>query len=606
MAEQIKVNIIQANGETSVYWTLPGKTVQQILEMAGLETNGSCGGQKNCGKCRVRAEGGVSPLEENEQHLLMPEEIRTGERLACFCTVNGDATIYLDLMMPDYTVKKLISKYKPDPHNHGGVEYKSFFIPGRQQEMGAPLLDRLQEALPEYKFDLDLDNLNELHKVDRPGRPALELHALVFNRQTVCAVEREKNAILGLALDLGTTSLFAALIDLENGEVLTTASQSNMQRIYGQDMISRLTYAMEQTDGAASLHKIMINNINAMIDDMISQIGQSSDRIYKLCAVGNPIMLHFFLSLATDGFNSAPFSGLFSASLEIPAVQLALRVNRLARLIIPPQLGGFVGADMTACLITLQKCFDTAFLLCDIGTNNEIAVCNKGEIWVCSTAAGPALEGGALSCGMRAGSGAIERFRLDEKKLEYQVIGSTGAKGICGSGAIDLLAVLLANDCISREGTFTGHAEEYFTLREGTDGQEIILLDQADTVTNTPLVFTQEDIRQMQLAKGAIRTGIDILMKKARLQPSALDKIYIAGSFGSYLDAENLVKIGLLPAVKRERIKNIGNAAAEGAMISLISNAGLAKADQIKKKVHHVELANQSDFQERFLQNLNF
>jgi uncharacterized 2Fe-2S/4Fe-4S cluster protein (DUF4445 family) len=606
MAEQIKVKIVQADGEDFFYWTLPGKTVQQILEMAGMESGGSCGGQRNCGKCKVRVEGGGSSLEENEQHLLMPEEIRTGERLACYCTVTDDATIYLDLMAPDYTVKKRVRHYKPDPRNHSGVEYKSFFIPGQQPETGVPLLDRLQEALPEYRFELGLDNLNELHKLDRPGRPALELHALVFNQQTVYSVEREKKATLGLALDLGTTSLFAALLDLESGEALATASQSNMQRIYGQDMVSRLTYAREQADGALSLHKIMINNINAMIDDMVGQIGQSAERIYKICAVGNPVMLHFFLGLTTDGFNAAPFSGIFSTSLKISAAQLELHVNRLAKLIIPPQLGGFVGADMTACLITLQKCFDTAFLLCDIGTNGEIAVCNKGEIWTSSAAAGPALEGGALRCGMRAGAGAIERFCLQDKKLAYQVIGSTAAKGICGSGAVDLLALLLANDCISREGTFTERAGEFFTIQEGHDGQEIILLDQADTVTGNPLVFTQEDIRQMQLAKAAIRTGIDILMKKAHLQPSALEKVYIAGSFGSYLDADNLLEIGLLPAVKRERIKNIGNAAAEGAMITLLSNTGLADADRIRKKVHHVELANQPDFQERFLQNLNF
>ncbi|NLV21378.1 MAG: DUF4445 domain-containing protein [Syntrophomonadaceae bacterium] len=605
MAEQIKVKIVPAEGETSIYWTLPGKTVQQVLEMAGLESGGSCGGKKNCGKCKVRAEGGVSPLEENEQQLLMPEEIRSGERLACYCTITDDTTIYLDLMAPDYTVKKRVIKYKPGQYTRSGVEYKTFFIPGQQQELGLPLFDRLQAALPEYKFELSPDNLNELHKIDRPGRPALELHALVYGR-TVYRVEREKKAALALALDLGTTSLFAALLDLESGEVLATASQSNMQRIYGQDMVSRLAYAKEQRDGEISLHKIMINNINAMIDDMVSQIGQTADRIYKLCAVGNPVMLHFFLGLKTDGFNAAPFSGLFSTSLEIPAAPLELRVNPLARLLIPPQLGGFVGADMTACLITLQNCFNTTFLLCDVGTNSEIVVCNQGEIWTSSAAAGPALEGGALNCGMRAAAGAIERFRINNEKLEYQVIGGTATKGICGSGVVDLLAVLLANDCINQEGTFTARAEEYFPLREGNYGQEIVLLDQAETATNTPLIFTQEDVRQIQLAKGAIRTAIDILMKKARLKPSELKNIFIAGAFGSYLDAENLIKIGLLPAVKREKIKNIGNAAAEGAMITLTSNTGMADADQIKKKVHHVELANQPDFQEKFLQNLNF
>jgi uncharacterized 2Fe-2S/4Fe-4S cluster protein (DUF4445 family) len=606
MADQIKVKIVPAEGESSLYWTLPGKNVQQILEMAGFESGGSCGGQKNCGKCKVRVEGGISLLEENEQQLLMPEEIKNGERLACYCTVQDDATIYLDLMAAEHLAKKKITRYRPGHPKHSGVDYRSFFIPGQQTEMSVPLLDRMQIALPEYKFELTPDNLNELYKIDRPGRPALELHALLFDKQTVYSVEKEKKAVLGLALDLGTTSLFAALLDLESGEVLATASQSNMQRIYGQDMVSRLAYVQEQPDGALSLHKIIINNVNAMIDDMVSQSGQTGDRIFKICAVGNPVMLHFFLGLATDGFCSAPFSGLFSTSLEIPAASLELRVSHLARLMIPPQLGGFVGADMTACLISLQNCFNSAFLLCDIGTNSEIAVCSPGGIWTSSAAAGPALEGGALSCGMRAGAGAIERFRLNHEKLIYQVIGNTVPKGICGSGAIDLLAILVENDCINQEGTLTARAEDFFILREGDHGQEIVLLDQASTDGSAPLIFTQEDIRQLQLAKGAIRTAIDILLKKARLKPSDLENIYIAGAFGSYLDAGNLIKIGLLPEIMKERIKNIGNAAAEGAMITLAEDDGMAVAEKIKNKVHHVELANQPDFQKEFLRNLNF
>lgn len=605
MTEQSKIKIVAPEGETSVYWALPGKTVQQVLEMAGLESGGSCGGQKTCGKCKVRVEGGVSPLEENEQRLLMPEEIKSGLRLACHCIISSDAVIYLDLVAADYCVKSRLSQYKPAQHLRSGVEYKSFFIPGQLAEKALPLFDRIQAALPEYKFELTPGNLNQLHKLDRPGRPALELHALICG-QTIYHVQRENKPALGVALDLGTTSLFAALLDLEKGEVLATVSQSNMQRIYGQDMVSRLAYAQEQTDGAVSLHKIMINNINAMIDDMIGSSGQSADDIYKLCAVGNPVMLHFFLGLTTEGFNAAPFSGLFSTSLEISAAQLELNVNPRARLLIPPQLGGFVGADMTACLLTMQEGFNKTFLLCDIGTNSEIALYNQGEIWTSSAAAGPALEGGALNCGMRAAAGAIERFKITQEELQYQVIGKAAPKGICGSGVIDLLAELLANDYINQEGTFTPQAGDYFTCREGNQGQEIVLLDQVETATNTPLIFTQEDVRQIQLAKGAIRTAIDILLEKARLKPAELENIYIAGAFGSYLDAENLIKIGLLPPVKREKIRNIGNAAAEGAIITLLSDTAMAEADQIKKKVHHVELANQPDFQERFLHNLNF
>ncbi|HWQ74426.1 MAG TPA: ASKHA domain-containing protein [Syntrophomonas sp.] len=605
MTEQIKVKIVQADGEAAVYWTLPGKTIQQVLEMAGLEAGGSCGGKKTCGKCKVRAKGGVSPLEENEQQFLMPEEIRSGERLACYCTIYDDAVVHLDLMATEPAVKKKITRYKSEKHTSSGVEYKSFFIPGRQPDANLPLYDRMQDALPGYRLELGLDNLNALHKLDRPGRPTLELHALIIDG-CVHQIERNKNAALGVALDLGTTSLFGALLDLESGEVMATASQSNMQRIYGQDMVARLAYAQEHEDGAFSLHTIMINNVNAMIDDMCSQTGLSADRIYKLSAVGNPVMLHFFTGLSTEGFNAAPFGGLFAASLEIGAAQLQLKVNSLARLMIPPQLGGFVGADLTACLITLQNSFNSSFLLCDIGTNSEIAVCSQGEIWVSSAAAGPALEGGALSCGMRAGVGAIERFRLNGLSLEYQVIGGTAPKGICGSGAVDLLAVLLESGCINRNGIFTARAEEYFRVRTGKNGQEIILPEGNEASAIAPLTFTQEDVRQLQLAKGAIRTAIDALLKKARLQPAQLERIYLAGAFGSYLDAENLIKIGLLPEVKAERIKNIGNAAAEGAMITLISAAGRAAADQIKQKVQHVELANQPNFQEKFLENLNF
>ncbi len=604
MAEQSKVKIITAEGEPSFYWTLPGKTLQQVLEMAGFESGGSCGGQKNCGKCKVRAEGGISLLDEKEQQLLMPEEIRNGVRLACYCWVIDEATIYLDLMAPEHTVEKKLTRYRPVQPKHSGVEYRSFFIPGQQAELSVPLLDRMQMALPEFEFELTPENLNELQKIDRPGRPTLELHALLLN-QRVHHVEKEKKAILGLALDLGTTSLFASLLDLQSGQVLTTASQSNMQRIYGQDMITRLAYAQKHKDGALSLHKIMINNVNAMIDNMVVQIGQTSEQIFKISAVGNPVMLHFFLGLATDGFYAAPFSGVFSSALQIPAAWLQLQVNPRASLVIPPQLGGFVGADMTACLLTMQNALQSTFLLCDIGTNSEIAVGSSGRIWTSSAAAGPALEGGALQCGMRAGAGAIERFSFDNDRLTYQVIGNTTPKGICGSGAIDLLAILWENDCINQEGTFTARAEELFSCRSGTWGQEIILLDQADTGAAS-LIFTQEDIRQLQLAKGAIRTAIDILMKQARLVPSDLEYIYIAGAFGSYLDAYNLLKIGLLPPVKRERIKNIGNAAAEGAMITLIGNDGMAVAQQIKNKVHPVDLANQPDFQKEFLGNLNF
>lgn len=606
MSEQYKVKVIEANAGEHSFWTLAGKNVYQILEMMGLDAGGSCAGKGTCGKCKVRIHGAVSDMEVEEQEYLMPEEIRQGVRLACYCTVRGDITVNLDILPTEYTAKNRVLKYKPGLTGQSGVAYKHIFIPGRQNDQAIPLYDRIQAALPEYTIDLSPDNLNALNRIDRPGRPTLELYAVIFDQKELRLVERAQEGLYGLALDLGTTSLFAALLDLETGSVLAMSSQTNMQRVYGEDIISRLTYSLEHADAAEALHKVLINNLNAMIDDMLRESGLPARRIFKLSVVGNPVMLHFFLGLDASGLGSAPYIGLFSASLQTNARDIGLNVSPLANVMVLPQLGGFVGADTTACLLTLTNCFQSTFLLIDIGTNGEIVLGHKGKMWACSAAAGPAFEGGALSSGMRAGPGAIEHFYIQDKKLDFRAIGEGPVRGICGSGIIDLLAVLLAAECIHKDGSFTPTITEYFPVREGSRGQEIVLIATEDSFTAAPIVLNQEDIRQVQLAKGAIRTAIDFLLRQARLKPADLEHIYLAGAFGSYLDSESLIRIGLLPAVDSAKVKNIGNAAAEGAMMALMSVDSLREAVRIKDKAAYIELADQADFQDVFLNNLNF
>lgn len=606
MPDQVRVKVFQADGSEDHCWTLPGKSIYQILELMGLDAGGTCPGTGQCGKCKVRVEGQVKPMDATEQAFLMPEEIRNGDRLACYCKIQGEASIYLDLVPSDYNVKHRVLKYKPPADIKSGAAYKTIFITGRQTDSYIPLYDRIQATLPACQLKLSMQNLNDLHKLDRPGRPTLELQALILNEQEVCLVERKRAAILGLALDLGTTSLFASLLNLETGEVLAMASQSNMQRIHGQDIISRLSYVLEHPDGAEALQKILLNNINAMIADLCSQTTYPEERIYKITVVGNPVMLHFFLGLDTAGFCAAPYTGLFSSALEMNAAPIGLQVNPLAKLLVLPQIGGFVGADTTACLLTLSKCFKSTFLLCDIGTNGEIVVCSKGKMWACSAAAGPALEGGALSSGMRAGPGAIEHFSINNKKIEYEVIGGDLPKGMCGSAVIDLLAILLELDGISRDGILQPTAAEHFQLCEDSRGQEIKIVAAETASGNTAIVLNQEDIRQIQLAKGAIRTAIDLLLKEAGLKAADLERIYLAGSFGTYLDAGNLIKIGLLPDIQRDKVINIGNAAAEGAMMALVSKDCLGETMRIKQQVQYLELAKQPAFQEVFLANLAF
>jgi uncharacterized 2Fe-2S/4Fe-4S cluster protein (DUF4445 family) len=343
-----------------------------------------------------------------------------------------------------------------------------------------------------------------------------------------------------------------------------------------------------------------------MIEEMLEEAGADPVNIYRVTAVGNPVMLHLLTGLSTIGFGSAPYIGIFSEELKITAANLGLKVNPLSQLIILPQLGGFVGADTTACLLTLSPFHDQTFLLIDIGTNGEIVLCHQGSMWAASAAAGPAFEGGAIGCGMRAGHGAIDKVIGEQGKLVFRVIGGGPPRGICGSGIIDLIAVLLRDNCLDQNGIFTEKAKLSHNMRNGDHGAEIILLEGEGRLSASPLVFSQDDIRQVQLAKSAIRTAIDLMLQKANIAPSRLDNIYLAGAFGSYLDPINIINIGLVPAADPGKIRNIGNAAAEGAIMALLSPAQLEAAATIKTKVQYIELAQQQEFQAIFLKNLNF
>ncbi|PKM78683.1 MAG: hypothetical protein CVU90_01410 [Firmicutes bacterium HGW-Firmicutes-15] len=607
MSDQAKMTIVEPDGKEYSFWTSKGKSVWEVLEIIGWDTKGACGGLGTCGKCKFRLAGGVSELSPSEREHLIPEEIKNGQRLVCLATVKGDFTLYIDYWQSGGTEKNglLRYRYRPGILSQSQVRCKEFFVPGRQKDYPTPIYDRIKGALADYRLELSIDNINYLIGLDRLGRPTLELHALIFDDDKVQYVGRQREVLYGLALDIGSTSLFAALLDLETGQAVAMASQSNMQRIYGDDIISRVNYAMENEEGALTLHRILINNLNSMIEEMLVETNVVQESIYKVTAVGNPVMLHFLLGLNTSGFEAAPYSGALSEEMEILASPLGLKVSLLAKLNILPQLGGFVGADTTACLLTLSPGETDTFLMIDIGTNGEIVVAYRGKMWASSAAAGPAFEGGAISCGMRAGYGAIDKVSSGEGKLEFRVIGEGLPRGICGSGIIDLIAVLMKNGCLDGNGNFTKQAALQFEMRAGEHGSEIVLVRGEGTMTGTPLILNQEDIRQVQLARSAIRTAIDILLKKAKIDVHKLDNIYLAGAFGSYLDPANLLNIGLIPSVNVNKIRNIGNAAAEGAILALLSDNKFKEAAIIKSQVQYVELSQQEEFQEMFLKNIS-
>lgn len=604
MPEYTKVKIINPDGTNQTVWTLKGKNIWEVLELAGMNFAGACGGRGTCGKCKVRIKGEVSELSPTEREHLLPEEFKRGERLACYCTVNGPAEVYLDYSLTNYGNKPFLAAECPEPDYKPEIKVREIFIAGKERNFPSPIMERLRNVLPSCRWELSGANLNELSRMDRIGRPTMELYALVFNDEVVKRVAKTREPVYGLALDLGTTSLFGALINMETGQVVNMSSHTNMQRIYGDDILSRVSYCLENEDGLGKMQLIMINNINAMVEGLLKDTHGSSNNIYKVTVVGNPVMLHFFMGLDVGGFAVSPYTGVFLSEMSYPAFKLGLNVNCDAQVLILPQIGGFVGADTVACLLPVACKTNSRYLLIDIGTNGEIVVYNRGKIWAGSAAAGPAFEGGGISCGMRALVGAVDKVWLDDKKLNFHVIGDGLVKGICGSAIIDLTASILEAGCLDKTGQLREDPTKRINVISEEKDNRLILT--AEAVSGKVVSFNQDDVRQVQLAKAAIRTGIDILLKEAKLTCSDLDYIFLAGAFGHYLDPRNSMAIGLIPPAAINKIISIGNAAANGAILALKFTAKRTEARRLRDTAQLVELANYPGFQEMFIKNMDF
>jgi uncharacterized 2Fe-2S/4Fe-4S cluster protein (DUF4445 family) len=601
MSEQVRFTAIGPEQKERGIWAIPGQNLREALALAGLDPGGTCGGRGTCGKCKVRIEGSSKPMDATERHKLLPDEIKAGERLSCFCTVEDSLIVTVDYSetLPGL---KAHPRFADLPVAEKQVEIKRIFLPGFDKQNPQPLFERLKAALPGLQMRIPPENFNELAALDRQGRPAMELYALVLGGREVRGLSREKQSAYGVALDLGTTSLQGILVDLSRGEVVAMASHTNLQRVYGQDIISRISYCLENREGLDNLHRILINGVDSIVEELCEKTDISPDKLFSFTVVGNPVMLHFLLRFQVGGFGSAPYCGLFTSDYWSSAATLGIKANPEAAVWLLPQIGGFVGSDLLAGLMTITSRTELRFLYIDIGTNGEILVGNRGGFWAASAAAGPAFEGGAIISGMRAAAGAIDRVRWQDGWLDFHTLGQIPARGICGSGIIDLVGCLLEADYLDANGIFTDAAGEKLTIRSGTRGAELLLYTQG----GAEVIFNQDDVRQVQLAKSAIRTAIEILLDKAGLKLRDLDVVLLAGAFGSYIDPEQAIRIGLLPEVEPGIIKNVGNAAAQGAVMALFSPSYQETARTLSSRVQYVELAAHADFQRLFIKNINF
>jgi len=417
--------------------------------------------------------------------------------------------------------------------------------------------------------------------------------------------------IFGIAVDIGTTTIVAKLINMADGQCLATEAALNPQSRYGDDVISRIAYA--QTDEKlAELHKAVIDCVNNLTTKLCKKTSIDANHIYEMCVVGNTTMNHIFLKLPVIQLGQAPYKAFSLDAHDLPAGELALQINPVGNIHTVENIAGFVGSDTTAVALAVDiYSAEETTLVVDIGTNGELVLGTKDKLYAASCAAGPALEGARITCGSRAAQGAIEAVVVNEDDIDLDVIGNYPACSICGSGLIDAVAILLDLGVIDQTGRFVEPAKLkgktppaiFSRIREEQGEPAFILAENADVDT---VFLTQKDIRQMQLAKAAIRAGIRLLQKRIGLEDCDIEHILLAGAFGNYIRKESALRIGLLPTVPAEKIRFVGNAAASGAWMILLSRHCREMARELAHKIEYIEIAHEPEFQDVYVDSMLF
>lgn len=611
-----------------------GKSILEAARTLGVGIEAACGGARVCGKCRVIVETGrfeklnlvssadhVSPVGDVEKKFLTAEELSRGYRLACNAFLSGDLVVTVpeesrsakQVILEKGRERKI--EVRPAVKNITvtlPAASLSDFRDDRQR-----LLDALEKETGLKYLSVDYPVLKELPQILRAG--SWMVTATIWQEKEVIRVAPGKRETsLGAAVDVGTTTLAAFLCDLTTGEVLAKASRMNPQIGYGEDVLARISYAASETEGREKLQASIIEALNALTADMTEKAGFSASDVDEMVLVYNTAMHHLALGLDPRYVGRAPFAPAASAPLDVKARDLGVNINPSGNVHSLPVEAGFVGADNMAVLLAEEPYNgDKIKLIIDIGTNGEIDLGNKNRLLSTSCATGPALEGAQIAFGMRAAPGAIERVKIDpiSREPSYKVIGQDewypvpcdrhptvrkiGAQGICGSGVIDAIAAMHKAGVISKAGRINAKLDTP-RVRRGESGKlEYVLAWAKETAVGKDIVITQADIRAVQLAKAALYVGAEYLMEK--LGVDHVDEVILAGAFGSYIDKESAMAIGMFPDCDLSRVRAVGNAAGDGARIALLDVGKRREAASVARQVEFVETAIEPDFQKKFM-----
>ncbi len=581
----------------------PGETLLSAAQSVGVELQAVCGGIGTCGQCKVRlSAGALSAATSRETEKLGPELLAAGHRLACQATP--------------------VSHVKVEIPPESLTSSQRVQIDGRETPVSADpvvvpfdlALDASQPGIfqrtirlaagPHVQFDQD--SLKQITQT--AANFAGHVRAVVSwesSPPVLVSILPENCPIFGLAVDLGTTKLASYLVDLETGITVAQRGLMNPQIACGEDVISRISYASHGGGAAQQLQQRVIDTLNQMLREYCNDLGISREQIVEIVVAGNTAMHHFFTGLPVQQLGQAPYLPATTDPLHLPARDLNLQIATRAAIYTPPNIAGYVGGDHVAMLVGIDVGSlksGPPFLAIDIGTNTELTLCAHGRLLCCSCASGPAFEGAHIRHGMRAAPGAIERVLFERGNMQIYTIERRLPIGICGSGILDAIAALLDAGVLEPRGNFRMGVER---VRQNGNGGEFVLVN-AENSGSGEIVVTRQDISEIQFAKAAIRAGIEILLEASGVGASELEQFIIAGAFGSYLDVQSAVRIGLFPRIPLGKFRQVGNAAGIGARQMLVSNSQRRLGESLAKQVEYVELAIHPHFQDKFAQNLFF
>lgn len=610
-----------------------GTDILTAAMAAGIYINSSCGGEGVCGRCKVIVKSGEVQSEPTGR--LSKEELEKSYVLACHSTIHSDAEIDVppasrlekeQILTEEVREERLVGVFSKAEEVEKGVEIKERAIFSH-----SPLATKLFLKLPPPTLK---DNVSDLERLYREIRHKTNIQLIqtgLANVKKVGRLLRESNwevtvllgkrngtteVVLiepgntsernfGIALDIGTTTVVAQLVDLNSRKTLGTKATYNRQASYGEDVITRMIYAGKK-DGLEKLHHVVIDTINELIFALALQFEISLSEITGVMCAGNMTMTHLLLRVDPTYIRREPYIPTANFMPVIRAAEAGIKINPRGLLACLPGVSSYVGGDITAGVLAsgIDGAREVSMLI-DIGTNGEIVLGNKEWLSCCSSSAGPAFEGSGVRSGMRAMEGAIQRVEIDPKKydVKYSTIGGAKPVGICGSGYIDVLAELLKAKIIDRSGAINSSLS-IERIRKGEEGLEFVLAWARESGNNEDIVITQVDIVNLIRSKGAIHTAAQILASKMNLKLRDISKIYLAGGFGNYLNIEKSIWIGLLPDLDRKKFEFIGNSSLTGAKFSLLSYDAMVKTREIARKMTYIELSVDPAFMNEYSASL--